>query len=51
MWLNPCYDEHNSEAKTYNIPHKCYHMTKDKCKTDQQESISFNSLKIKQLHS
>ena len=19
MWLNPCYDEHNSEAKTYNI--------------------------------
>ena len=29
----------------------CQHVTKDKCKTDQQESKSFSSVNIEQLHS
>ena len=29
----------------------CQHVTKDKCETDQQESKSFSSVNIEQLHS
>ena len=33
------------------ITNKCQHVTKEKCETDQQESRSFNSVAIEQLHS
>ena len=33
------------------ITNKCYHVTKDKYETDQQESKSFNSVPIEQLQS
>ena len=33
------------------ITSKCYHVTKDKYETDQQESKSFNSVPIEQLQS